>query len=359
MTFLWQQYEGMKMTDYEMTKMEYLFVPKPIIYLPEPVNIGSIPEFENWREMRQIQIDQTNEWLFYIRDSSNNKLALKIFKRKANSYDYYYQAYRFQQQIEDFLDQIPLILKSNRILSRFGLCSNDEYIYFLLPWQHEISLADQIDYLPFYNTMKPALCAASYLRAAESVPVNCDSAKWIIQIQARIDECLNNLRYRSMDLAALNHFERFYNSNRYVLQSREISLCYKDFSLEQMYYQADGGIKIPLISNWTYADPWYHFRCLLTEIYPASKDLAIFLVDSYFKFAPPKEFFVCLAIYTMLDLFEDLCVCSSMRSEQALGIMKEIRAVDHMYAKFRRGIPVWYKPLKAAYRERYTENRLH
>lgn len=340
-----------------MTELELLHVPNQTVYLDEPVFIGDIPEFGKWREMRLVHSPYPGEWLFYIRDVDNNQLALKLYRH--HDYNYFYQAFQYQKQIESFLHDYPSFSRDRRIAPGFGVCSGGSHVYFLLAWKHEYRFGDELNGLPVYEKLKPALSAATYIKAAESILLDCPSSDWANQVKQRLERCFNQLMYRADEPAAVKHFSRFFRQQECVLATRRPSVCYREFSPDHWYSQPDGTVRIPLISHWIHADTWYHFRRLLTDIFPESQALAVFMVDMYFDFAPPRDFFICLAIYTMLDLFEQLCEFRSLRCEQAQVVLTKIRAVDHMYAKFTRSVPTWYKPLNHNYTRKMDQPRFH
>lgn len=330
-----------------MSELKLLHAPQKNIDLLTPVYLGDLPNFNTWQEMRLVQEENNNRWLFFIRDSNNLKLALYIFVK--HSYDYFYRVKQFQDHINIFMSKLPYFESRKNPVIDFGLLNCGKYVYFLMPWQHDCVLSSKIKEMSVQSALKPALCIASYLKAIENIS-STDSLRsykeiqidWSKKIDRRIKTLFNKIKYINVDIAAIEHFTKFYEEKKHILQNRKINIYYNNFVPENWYYQMDETVSIPLIFDWESGDVWYTLCKLLSEIYPANENLAVFLIDAYFNFEVPKDFFPCLAIYNMLELFDQL-VSSEESQKQRKQIIASIRELDHMFSKFTLDYPAWYK----------------
>lgn len=338
------------------TELHRLHEPRTEIMLANSVRIclETIPGYSDWEEMRLVRRRSVSDLLFFIRDRNGEELALRILGDR--SYDYYCRCFHYQKQIDAMLGMNT----AAEAALDYGLCRSGQYVYFVMPWQHDCSFDNIVRQLRFDDKLKPAASAASYIKAASSIARQgavCrdtgslmfadgyNSEKWLAQIDRRIARVRKYLAGRGLNIAALNHFNSFYRKNRRLLASREMTICYNRFSPSVWYYQPDGSIRVPLISEWSYADEWYSLNCLLTDIHAASEDLAVLLIDFSFDFSPPEEFFICSAIYNMLNVLEQLACCTDMCCDKAKNLTCRVREIDHMYAKFTSSIPCWYKQI--------------
>ncbi|NLW12243.1 MAG: hypothetical protein GX028_09540 [Clostridiaceae bacterium] len=338
------------------TELCRLHEPRSEIILDDSVSIclETIPGYKNWEEMRLVRRRSVSDLLFHVRDCNGDEFALRILGDR--SYDYYCRCYHYQKQIDVALG-IGSVVDSEL---DYGLCRSGQYVYFIMPWQHDRSYDSVAKRLRFDDKLKPAASAAAYIKAASSIArqeaVGKDagllkfadgynSEKWLNQIDDRVAKVRRCLSSKGLDIAALEHFRRFYRSNRHLLASRTLTICYNRFAPNMWYYQPDGSIRVPLISEWSYADEWYSLNGLLTDIHAVCEDFAVLLIDFSFDFSPPEEFFICSAIYNMLNVLEQLACCSDLRSDKARKLISRLRSIDQMYSKFTSSIPTWYKQI--------------
>lgn len=342
-----------------LTELRKLHEPQSEIQVNGSVKIciKTIPGYDNWTEMRLVRRRSDTDLLFRIRDNNGDEFALRILGDR--SYDYYCRCFHYQRQI----DHLMGISDSSVSDIHYGLCRSGQFVYFVMPWQHDRSFDSVVKQLKFDEKLKPAASAAAYLRAAssiarqETVGNNEDllkfadgytADKWLDQIDSRISCVRRSLSAMGLDIAALEHFRGFYRKNRGLLASRKLTICYERFSPNMWYYQQDGSIKVPLISEWSYADEWYSLNCLLTDIHAVCEDMAVLLIDFSFDFSPPEEFFICSAIYNVLNIMEKLVCCKNLQSEYARELIRRLRSIDQMYSKFTSPIPNWYKQINTA-----------
>lgn len=342
-----------------LTELRRLHEPLNELLLNDSIRIclKTIPGYDNWEEMRLVRRRSDTDLLFYIRDLNGEEFALRILGDR--SYDYYCRCYHYQTQIDNVLG-----IKSELSAELdYGLCRSGQYVYFVMPWQHDRSFDRVVQHLHFDDKLKPAASAAAYIKAASTIALQdsirtsenvlkfADSYtadKWLKQIDDRVSRVRRHLSAMGLDIAALEHFRRFYRKYRYLLASRNLTICYECFSPNMWYYQQDGSIRIPLISEWSYADEWYSLNRLLTDIHGASEDLAILMIDFSFDFSPPEEFFICSAIYNVLNVLEQLACCDDLQNDEAGKLVSRLRVIDQMYSKFTSTVPTWYKQLNTA-----------
>lgn len=342
-----------------LTELSRLHEPRSEIILSDSLRIclKTIPEYDSWVEMRLVRRKTDNDLLFFIRDSYNDKYALRILGDR--SYDYYCRCFYYQTQIDNAIG----ISKETTESLKYGLCRSGSFVYFMMPWQHDLRFDSVLKKLHFDDKLKPAASAAAYLRAASSIARqeygsnnqdvlrfadSCNSVRWMEQIDDRVTKARRTLSMRGLEIAALDHFRGFYKKHRSVLASRNLTICYERFAPDMWYYQSDGSLRIPLITDWSFADEWYNLNSLFTDIHASCEDLAVLLIDFYFDFSPPEEFFICSTIYNVLNILEQLICCEDLQREDAKLLIRRLRAINQMYSKFTSFIPNWYKHINTA-----------
>ncbi|MDN5315015.1 MAG: hypothetical protein PWP10_3765 [Clostridiales bacterium] len=339
-----------------MKQLEVLHRPVAKLVISEQISVcfEDIPGFAHWREMRLIRRRSKHDLLFYIREDGGSELALRIMAE--HSYDYYCSCFHFQKQINRQLKNDDSIVSDDGYELRFGVCGKSQVVYFLMCWQHDRCFNEIVHNLSFHDKIRPAAAAAAHLKAVEKIVPreglvrfsDSDEDKWFKHIEKRYKMVRSHLKYYNRDIAAFSHFEQYYQTNKHLLSGRSLAVCYKSFCPGSWYYQTDGTVRVPLITEWIRGDSWYSLNRLFTDIHTSSEDLAVLLVDSYFDFDPPEEFFACCVIYSMLQLLEELVCQLQSGNTEAQPLLRRIRAIDRMFGRFTVMVPQWYKKIELA-----------
>lgn len=312
--------------------------------------IGDIPEYPEWVEISRISDGSGHDppYLFFVRDEHRQDKALFLFPH--GSFDYHRQAVYYYEKVHLAL-QRSTSRRIEKAKISYGSCNRGQCFYQIVPWMHDRPFLLNVKDIQVEELHEFAFSAISCLKALHHLPLvrSIASDDWSGRYIHQSRSILKAARYQYPELATLKHFSKFFESNIRMVSRRPVCPILGNFTPEAWYVHEDFKMVTPTLCDLQHGDPWYDFRYLPISIHPLHAQLAICLIDYYFNFAPPDEFFICMVIYSVTSLLKCLIGTSMEDHEKRQQLVKLLRSIDHDHAKFVHAIPEWYKPLKHAY----------
>ena len=144
----------------------------------------------------------------------------------------------------------------------------------------------------------------------------------------------------------LNFIESFdpYIENRPTAPGAASHVIYHATTIENATHMLDHFV------GFDYVDPYFDITRVLLWLSDAAPDMRPMILDHYFIFTPPAEFFLYYVYYgccLYLDEYVRALPFGDAARQEALN---RLRNFARQHKTFRNCVPTWYRPIKSRYR---------
>ena len=222
----------------------------------------------------------------------------------------------------------------------FGKCS--EGTYALHSWIDGVDAESIIPGLSNEQQYAYGLDAGRILRKLHSLPPPEDAEPWIPRFQAKIDRKITlyescPLKYDRGELMVA-----FLRGNRHLLSDRPQTYQHGDYHIGNMMVDRNGVLTIIDFDRDDYGDPWEEFNRIVWCV-QASPVFASGMVDGYFDFRIPANFWTQLALYICSNSIGSLPWAIPYGEKEVQVMRRQASEILAWYDDMRTVIPIWYQ----------------
>jgi len=248
----------------------------------------------------------------------------------------FYLGFRRMEEVAQL--QVPMCLPIE-----FGVCS--EGTYALHSWIDGVDAESYIPTLTDQRQYDYGLDAGRILRRLHSLPAPDNVPGWAERFNQKIDRKIQMYQQCPLQYENGACFLEYLKENRYLLQDRPQCYQHGDYHIGNMMVDKNGVLTIIDFDRDDFGDPWEEFNRIVWCA-QAAPFFASGMVDGYFDFRIPMEFWKLLALYICSNTLSSLPWAIPF-GDREVGIMREQAAqVLQWYDRMQNVVPGWYKRCK-------------
>lgn len=221
-----------------------------------------------------------------------------------------------------------------------GLC--EDGFYSIYSWidgtDAELILPD----LSYNEQFSTGLEAGKILKKIHEFPAPLNTENWDIYFNRKIDRKIK--MYEDCDLKYKNGqlFIDYIQAHRFLLKNRPNTFQHGDYHIGNMMIDRCKKLIIIDFNRFSFGDPWEEFNRI---VWCAQKSPAFAkgMIDGYFDFAVPEEFWKLLALYISSNTLGSLPWAIPFGQKQVEIMMQQAEEVLEWFDYFKEIIPCWYK----------------
>lgn len=225
----------------------------------------------------------------------------------------------------------------------FGIL-NENSCYTLLSWLDGVDARVAIKDLSDEDAYLLGVEAGKILKEIHKLEIEEQSISWWDKYLPKMERKINALLESSMQIPLQEKLIKFYRDNVYLMKNRPMCFCHGDYHLGNMIVN-NGKIGIIDFDKCGVTDPYDELKpfCWNTM---ESEYFETGLIDGYFDYNIPDDFFKILKYYTIESMISHLPWAVNFGEEEVI-IMKKINELQmKWWNNFNLDIPTWYKKIK-------------
>lgn len=225
----------------------------------------------------------------------------------------------------------------------FGIL-NDNNCYTLLSWLDGIDARTAVKDLSDEDVYLLGVEAGKILKEIHNLEIDEPSISWWDKYLSKMERKIKALLESSMQIPLQEQLIKYYRDNVYLMKNRPMCFCHGDYHLGNMIV-CNGKIGIIDFDKCGIADPYDEFKpfCWNTM---ESEYFETGLIDGYFDYNIPDDFFKILKYYTVESMISHLPWAVNYGKEEVV-IMQKINELQmKWWDNFNLDIPTWYKKIK-------------
>ncbi len=223
----------------------------------------------------------------------------------------------------------------------FGVCH--EGVYTIESFIEGVDAEEYISGLPGEKQYSYGLDGGRILAKLHTIPAPLVAPDWDTRFNAKIDRKIAmyencELKYESGGDAFLDYIAQ----NRHLLHSRPQSYQHGDYHIGNMMIDQNGVLTIIDFEKQDIGDPWEEFNRIVwcAQTAPA---FASGMVDGYFAYEVPMEFWRLLALYICSNTLGSLPWAIPFGEEEIQVMRKQAAQVLQWYDGMKNVVPSWYQ----------------
>lgn len=219
-----------------------------------------------------------------------------------------------------------------------GKC--DEGVYTIMTWIDGVDAEDTVPNLPPSQQYSLGIETGQILKKIHMIPAPDDQQQWEDRFNAKIDrkikmynEC--TLKYENDDAII-----EYINNNRHLLANRPQCYQHGDYHIGNMMIE-NGKIVIIDFDRYDFGDPWEEFNRIVwtAQISPL---FASGMIDGYFDYNVPMEFWKLLALYISSNTLSSLPWAIPFGDKEIKTMINQANDILNWYDNMRNPVPSWY-----------------
>ena len=219
-----------------------------------------------------------------------------------------------------------------------GKC--DEGVYTIMTWIDGVDAEDTVPNLPPSQQYSLGIETGQILKKIHMIPAPDDQQQWEERFNAKIDrkikmynEC--TLKYENDDAII-----EYINNNRHLLANRPQCYQHGDYHIGNMMIE-NGKIVIIDFDRYDFGDPWEEFNRIVwtAQISPL---FASGMIDGYFDYNIPMEFWKLLALYISSNTLSSLPWAIPFGDKEIKTMINQANDILNWYDNMRNPVPSWY-----------------
>ncbi|MCI9449698.1 MAG: phosphotransferase [Clostridiales bacterium] len=219
-----------------------------------------------------------------------------------------------------------------------GKC--DDGVYTIMTWIDGVDAEDTVPNLPPSQQYSLGIETGQILKKIHMIPAPDDQQQWEDRFNAKIDrkikmynEC--TLKYENDDAII-----EYINNNRHLLANRPQCYQHGDYHIGNMMIE-NGKIVIIDFDRYDFGDPWEEFNRIVwtAQISPL---FASGMIDGYFDYNVPMEFWKLLALYISSNTLSSLPWAIPFGDKEIKTMINQANDILNWYDNMRNPVPSWY-----------------
>ena len=224
-----------------------------------------------------------------------------------------------------------------------GIC--DDGAYTIESFIDGVDAEEYINGSSFEKQYSYGLDAGRILAKLHTLPAPPDAERWDIRFNAKIDRKIE--MYEKCELKYDNGqpFLNYLAENRHYLSDRPQTYQHGDYHIGNMMIDRNGILNIIDFDRDDHGDPWEEFNRIVWCV-PNMPYFASGMVDGYFDFAVPAEFWKLLAIYICSNTLSSLPWAIPYGEKEIVTMKDQANDVLKWYDNMTKDVPNWYISLE-------------
>ena len=220
----------------------------------------------------------------------------------------------------------------------FGNCAEGEYL--VEPWVEGMEAEEEIPGFSEERQTAYGLQAGRMLKKLHSIPAPEWIAPWEIRMNAKIDRIIRRYRECPLFLEGAEEMIACIETNRHLLKERPQTFQHGDYHIGNMMLK-DGRLIILDFDRYDFGDPWEEFN-RITWCAQAAPAFAAGMINGYFEFDVPQEFWRLLILYISSNLLASLPWAIPFGEQEITTMRRQAKDVCRWYDGMHRIVPDWY-----------------
>ncbi|HHU55714.1 MAG TPA: phosphotransferase [Acholeplasmataceae bacterium] len=284
-----------------------------------------------WKKILEIHEGWSKDKKYYIVGKDDSKYLLRIadaslFEKK-------------KKQI-DFLSKIKSLNINAQEALAFGWL-NENSVYLLFTWVEGEKARKVIPKLSKEKQYKLGVDAGIILKKIHSIPIDTKGMSWWNQYQKKVANKFEMLNRCEIELPNKDIIIKYVFDNMHIVKDREIKIQHGDYHVGNMVVDK-GKLGIIDFDKVDLADPYDDFKPFSWNVI-ISPLFATGLIDGYFDFHIPNDFFPILALYAAESVMGHLPWATRFGDEEIKTAIKISNLIFKWFDGFNKVVPSWYK----------------
>lgn len=295
---------------------------------------NDIPDFPNWRVIREIDEGWSSDRKYYIETKNGEKLLLRVADASLKK----------QKKLE--FERISALKSTSFPMSRpiaFGNCNHGRSVYMLLTWVDGVPLRSRLLKMSVADQYSTGLQAGKMLKEIHSVEV---IDKHITTPEARRAHKLNKIKNYERSYVRVDGDEvaiDYVRKNIDKIYNTPPAYKHGDFHAGNLIYTPDGTLGLIDFNRIDCGDRYEDFNKTSILDAPLSIPFATGIIDGYFDTEPPQEFWDVMSIYVAQSSMTSINWAEKFGIEEIQAMQDLCRQAMVDYENYTKNIPSWYE----------------
>ena len=219
---------------------------------------------------------------------------------------------------------------------------SDDQIYTLLSWIEGDDAEQVIGAYSPQQQYRYGLTAGEILKQIHSIPAPEGMEDWAVYFNRKIDRKIQSYENCSLRYENGQILLDYILSHRHLLSNRPQTYQHGDYHAGNMMITSHGELVVIDFDKDSYGDPWEEFNRIVWSV-RAAPAFASGMVDGYFSFRVPEDFWSLLALYVATNTLGSLPWAIPFGEEEVATMRRQAADVLSWFDQFRQLVPSWYE----------------
>ncbi len=222
----------------------------------------------------------------------------------------------------------------------FGTC--EEGVYSLQSWIEGEDARDVIHSFSESQVYEYGCEAGKILKKLHSIEAPEGAGNWEEFFNHKMNNKIANYNKCPLKYEYGEVFISYIEANRHLLKNRPMTYQHGDYHIGNMMIDNTGKLVIIDFNRDDYGDPWEEFNRIVwcAQVSPV---FATGMVDGYFAFDVPMEFWNLLALYISSNTLSSLPWAIPFGEAEISVMQKQAKDIYDWYDGMKNTVPKWYK----------------
>lgn len=222
----------------------------------------------------------------------------------------------------------------------FGIC--EEGVYSLQSWIEGKDARDIINSFSESQVYEYGCEAGRILKKLHSIKAPEGTGNWEEFFNHKMNNKITNYNKCPLKYENGEAFISYIEANRHLLKNRPMTYQHGDYHIGNMMIDYTGKLVIIDFNRDDYGDPWEEFNRIVWSA-QASPVFATGMVDGYFAFEVPMEFWNLLALYISSNTLSSLPWAIPFGEAEIAVMQKQAKDILDWYDGMKNTVPKWYE----------------
>lgn len=222
----------------------------------------------------------------------------------------------------------------------FGTC--DEGVYALQTWIEGRDAEEVLPELSDRQVYDYGVESGRILKKIHSIPAQSDVENWETFFNRKMNRKIKLYSECPLKYENGETFIKFIEANQDLLKNRPQTYQHGDYHVGNLMIDNDGQLVVIDFNRNEYGDPWEEFNRI---VWSAQSEplFATGMVDGYFDYNVPLEFWKLLALYISSNTLSSLPWAIPFGQREIDVMMGQAKDVLEWYDGMKNPVPKWYK----------------
>jgi len=221
------------------------------------------------------------------------------------------------------------------------ITEKDKSVQVLYSWIQGVDMIDVISAYSKKDQYKYGIDAGVYLKSIHMIEAPDSIEPWDLRFNRKIDRNINNYRLSKLDIPETKLFIDYLNANRSLLKNRPQCFQHGDYHIGNFMIDDNQKLVIIDFDRYDFGDPWEEFNRIVWSA-GNSTEFASGIIDGYFDYDVPEEFWRLLLLYIASNAMSSLTWALKLNEKELEVMINQMHDILNWYENFTRIIPKWY-----------------